>query len=177
MPSGLRRFAILLFAALLLLWLAGQLNQVLVRFGMSVWVGGLLVVFPVLRAGPREGLGLTFLIGLFCDAMTPVPFGLHAFLFAAAHVCVGCLRPRLPVRETLVGVVMALFLNLAFMLVLGILFTASWPDPAIGWMRWMADLVLSQVVIVLVAPWYFALQLRTIELLDANWTEQPHLLQ
>jgi rod shape-determining protein MreD len=176
-PSGLRRFALLLLAALLLLWLAGQLNQVLARFGVSAWVGGLLVVFPVLRAGPREGLALTLLTGLFCDAMTPVPFGLHAFMFAAAHVCTGCLRPRLPVRETLVGVVMALFFNLAFMLVLGVLHTASWPDPAIGWMRWMADLVLSQVVIVLVAPWYFALQLRILGLLDANWPEQPHRLQ
>lgn len=177
MSSGFYRFVILAFSALLLMWLAAQANQMLTRFGVGFWIGGLVVAFPALRAGFREGLAFSFLAGLCFDALAPVPFGMHAAMFATAYVLIFQQRHRLPCEELLVGVAAALFINLACMLVLGAVHAGVWPNLATGWFRWLVDLVFSQVVIVLVTPWYFAFQLHTLELFDARWREQPRGLR
>ncbi|RRJ94852.1 hypothetical protein Ga0100231_011430 [Opitutaceae bacterium TAV4] len=177
MPAGLRRFFVLAFSALLLMWLGAQANQMLTRFGIGIWLGGLVVAFPALRAGLREGLAFAFVAGLCFDAVAPVPFGMHAAMFAVVHTLIFHLRQRLPCAELLVGVAAAMFANLSFMLMLGIAHTGDWPDPAAGWLRWFTDLILSQLVIVLVTPWYFSFQLHTLEFFDACWREQPRGLR
>lgn len=172
MPVGLRRFFLLAFSALLLMWLGMQANQFITHLGVGLWLGGLVVAFPAMRADFREGLVFTFLAGLCFDALAPVPFGLHAALFAALHTVLFHLRQRLPSRELLVGVAAALFANLVFMFVLGIVFMGRWPDAMAGWSRWGVDLVFSQLAVVLVAPWYFSFQLHLLEFFSVRWREQ-----
>ena len=66
------------------------------------------------------------------------------------------------------GVMIALLANLGLFLVLSFLRI----DPALkadqAWMRIFADLLVSQVVLALIAPWFFAVQARLLEATGTN---------
>ena len=161
------------FATTLLLWsVVGQLNHYLAPYGAYLFVGGLLVTFAALRLSLRNGLTATLLLGLSIDAAEPVPFGTHLLLFAVMHIIVFRLRTRIPREETIIGVVVALLVNL--MLIFGLSFVTLGNHPAAGaaWMRIFADLGWSQLFIVAIAPWFFALQERALELGQVDFAEE-----
>jgi rod shape-determining protein MreD len=138
--------------------------------GAHVWLfaGGLYVAYSALMLPFRQGLAASILGGLLCDALAPVAFGTHAALFAAAHVVVFSLRERLQRNATAVRVAVALIVNLAFFLALSFARLRLVPAAATAWPRMLSDLVWSQAAIAFVAPWFFALQLRTLELARAQ---------
>jgi hypothetical protein len=155
---------LLLFAAsLLLLLLLGQLNHHLAAWQLHVWCGGLFVAFAGLRVAYGVGASAAFLAGLMLDSTAPVPFGTQGFLFLAAHAVVFNIRARAPRDEVAVGVLVALLANLGLFLALGFLRIEAGADSARGWMRSFADLLVSQVVLALIAPWFFAIQQRLLE--------------
>ncbi len=159
------RRTLVLFATSLLLWaLVAQLNDALAIVRVHVFVGALFVVFAALTQPHRPGLAAVFLAGLVCDTHTPVAFGLHALLFAAAHVLLFQVRERLPRDDALSVTVIALLLNLALFLVFSLIQLYGAPAPAAAWRRLVADLVCSQVLLVLVTPWFVALQARALVL-------------
>jgi rod shape-determining protein MreD len=77
-------------------------------------------------------------------------------------------RERLQRDETAVRLAVALIVNLAFFLALSFARLRLVPAAATAWPRMLSDLVWSQAVLALVAPWFFALQLRTLELAGAQ---------
>ncbi len=158
-----RRLLILTAASLLLALLLGQLNHYLAIWQLHVWCGGLFVAFVGLRLGYRTGASAAFLAGLLLDAGEPVAFGTQAFLFFAAHAVIFTIRARAPRDETIVGVMIALLANLGLFLALSFLRIDPLIEPAQAWMRVFADLLISQMVLVLIAPWFFAVQLRLLE--------------
>ncbi|MDF3059058.1 MAG: hypothetical protein K0R17_3273 [Rariglobus sp.] len=162
-----RRVLILTAASLLLVLLVGQLNHYLALWQMHVWCGGLFVAFVALRLGYRTGAASVFAAGLLLDAGVPAAFGTQGFLFLAAHAVIFTVRARAPRDETIIGVMVALFANLGLFLALCFLRMDSTMDPAQSWMRAFADLLISQIVLALIAPWFFAVQTR---LLEANGT-------
>lgn len=162
-----RRVLILTVASLLLTLLLGQLNHLLGPWQVHVWCGGLFVAFIALRLGYRTGALSSFVAGLLLDAGAPVAFGTQGFLFLTAHAVVFTLRARAPRDETIVGVMFALIANLGLFLALCVLRIDPSLDPASAWVRAFADLVVSQIVLALIAPWFFAVQTR---LLEANGT-------
>lgn len=138
--------------------------------GAHVWIfaGGLYVTYAALAAPFRRGLAATVLGGLLCDAVTPVPFGTHAALFATAHVLVYNARERLQREETPVRVAVALILNLALYLAVGFVASRHAPAEASAWPRLASDLAVSEAAVALCAPWFFALQERSLVLARAN---------
>jgi rod shape-determining protein MreD len=102
--------------------------------------------------------------GLVCDATTPVAFGTHALLFAAAHLILFHLRDRLPKEDNLGLVIVVLFANLALFLVFSLGQIRSSPSPAAVWPRLIADLACTQIFLALVTPWFFALQAQALAL-------------
>ncbi len=147
------------FAAMLLLWsLVAQCNHYLAPYGVSLFVGGLLVTFAALRLALRNGLVATLLTGLAVDALEPVPFGTHLLLFAGLHVAIYHLRSRFPREEVILGVVTALLANLALFLALSFLTLGGQPAANSAWIRLFCDLGASQLFVTAVAPWFFALQ-------------------
>jgi rod shape-determining protein MreD len=137
--------------------------------GAHIWLfaGGLYVAYSALAIPLRQGLAASILGGLLCDALSPVAFGTHAALFAAAHVAVYGLRERLQRDETAVRVAAALIVNLAFFLALSFARLRLVPAAATAWPRMLSDLVCSEAVVALLAPWFFALQARALELARA----------
>ncbi len=162
------RVLILAFASLLLALILGQLNHLLGGWQVNVWCGGLFVAFAALRLDYRTGAASAFIAGLLLDAGEPVAFGTQGFLFLAAHAVIFNVRARAPRDETVVGVVVALLANLALFLALGFLRIDPTVEPARSWLRGFADLLASQIVLALIAPWFFAMQKRLLELSGNN---------
>jgi len=152
-----------LLPLVLLTLLVSQINHVLAPWHVSLFVGGLLVVFAALRLDFDPGFAAVFLTGLFCDAASPVRFGTHAFLFATAYTLIFSVRGRLPRGEMLVSLVFALLANLGIFIVLSIVLLARTPLPFGVWPRLLINLLCSQAFLALIA-WFFALQTRTLAL-------------
>lgn len=158
---------ILILLSTLLLWaVSAQINHALAPWRLYVFVGALAVTLPALTFSLRTGLLASFLGGLLFDAVAPVTFGTHAFLFALTHAVVFNLRDRLPRDDTLSRVLIALFANLGLFLVFSFSQVARSPAPASLWPRLFADLACSQILLALIAPWFFAIQARALALTD-----------
>lgn len=158
------RPSLIVLACCMVLWVCvGQLNHYLAPIHLSVFAGGLLVTFPALRLEFRIGWWTSLLVGLLIDSSTAVAFGFHGLLFVAAHVGIFNLRGRFPREENVFGVVVALLANLTlFLVITGSLIHRS-PTPFEMLPRFSLDLLASEVLVLIAAPWFFALQERSLE--------------
>ena len=149
----------------MILWaLIAQANHYLAPLNISLFTGGLFVTFTALRLSFREGWWAMVFLGLFLDAPAPIPLGSHAVFFLLTQAIIFNIRHRLPREETLIGVVVALLSNLGIFLALSLVFSNRGPFSTENWFRLMIDLIASQIVIVLIGPWYFALQEHALKL-------------
>ena len=159
------RRSLVLFATLVLLWaIVAELNHALSGWHVFVFAGGLFVGFAALSQPLRTGLAATLLAALVCDANSPVSFGTHVILFAAAHLTVFRLRDRVPREDNIAATLLVLFTNFALFLALSFTQIHASPAPGAVWPRLFADLVASQVFVVATTPWFFALQGRALAL-------------
>jgi rod shape-determining protein MreD len=163
------RGAVALFLTLCLLrGIVAEANSAL--SGMHIWLfaGGLFVSYAALKVSYRTGFVVTALGGLLCDAVAPVAFGTHAALFAAAHAIVYNARERLQREETSVRIAVTLLVNLGLFLALTFARMRLAHGIAAAWPRLLSDLAWSELAVLVTAPWFFALQLQTLELARAN---------
>jgi rod shape-determining protein MreD len=161
----MRNATVTFLAQMLLVCLVAQLNHALAGAHVYLFVGGLLITYSALTLPCHAGLAASFLVGCACDAAAPIPFGTLALLFATAHTIVFHLRDRLPREDTTGRVIIALLANLGLFLVLSFFLIGRSPAPSAAWTRLFADLVASQVFLALIAPWFFALEVRALELI------------
>jgi rod shape-determining protein MreD len=153
------RRTLVLTGSLLLLWaLVAQLNDVLSSLRIYVFAGALFVAFTALTQPRRPGLIAVMLAGLICDANAPVTFGTHMLLFAVAHFTLFHIRERVPRDDNISAIVVVLLTNLALFLLFSFTQIHDSPLPAAIWPRLIADLVCSQLFLVIVTPWFFAFQ-------------------
>lgn len=162
------RWLIVALANLLLWWLTGLLNHYVAGLSVHFYLGGLLVAYGALRLDAGNGLTATFLTALLVDSLEPVPFGTSLFLFSLVHGVVLFGRHRFPREGTIFAIVVALLLNLFLVIALSFLLVGASPRPSAAWMRIFADLLFSQLAIVLVGPWFIALQDRAMELAEIH---------
>jgi len=164
------RRTLVLAATHALLWtLVGQANHFLAGWRAYLFVGGLYVVYAALTQPRRSGLAASLLGGALCDAGAPAGlFGTHVILFAAAHVIVFHIRDRVPRDDTTARVIVVLFTNFALFLLFSFRQIHLLPVPAAAWPRLLVDLVYSQFALVLIAPWFMALQARALALTGAD---------
>lgn len=159
------RRALVIFLTLVLLWAAlAELNHLASPRHVYFWIGGLFVTYSALVLSLRPGLLATLSAGLLCDASSPIPFGTHALLFAAAHAIIFNIRDRVPRDETAGRIIIALLANLSLFIVFSFFLISRLPLLASTWPRMIVDLICSQILIVLIAPWFFALQSAALEL-------------
>ena len=177
------RWLIVTLANLLLCWLVGLANHYLAVVQMPLigyssfhlYLGGLLVVYGALRLNARHGLVSTILTALIVDSLAPVPFGTSLFLFTLVHVTLLYGRQRFPREGALFAVVVALLSNLFLIIALSFLLVGANPRPAGAWFRIFLDLILSQAVLAIVAPWFIALQDRAMVLAEIHPETGRHL--
>ena len=162
----MRRLIALTLAALLLWSLIAITNHYLAPHHVYLFLGGLFVTFAALHLPLRTALYASLLSGLLCDAGAGTPFGLHALGFGLAQAIVFNLRARLDRDNPAVQVVVALVANFALFLGLSLTQLSALPRPGATWWRLLWDLLWSQFALVLIAPWFFAVQRRALVLAD-----------
>lgn len=158
------RWLIVFAANLLLWWLVGVANHLLADLSLHVYVGGLFVVYASLQLDRKHGFVAVALTGLLCDAAEPVPFGTSLFLFGLIHATLLYGRRQFPREGSVFGIVVAQLANLFLFIALSFLLVGANPRPGEAWLRLFVDLIASQLVILVIAPWFLALQARTMEL-------------
>ena len=159
------RRTLVIFATLVTLWaIVAELNHALSGIRVYVFAGALFILFAALTQPRRSGLAASLLAGLLCDANTPVGFGTHVLLFAAAHLTLFHIRDRVPRDDNVSAIIVVLLTNLFLFLVFSFTQIHAAPQPAAVWPRLIWDLVCSQVFLVLVTPWFLALQDRSLVL-------------
>lgn len=164
------RWLIVFLANLLLCWLTGLANHYLSRFSLPgipyisihLYLGGLFVVYSALRLDPKHGVVAMILTGLMFDSLEPVPYGTHVVLLGLVHATLLYGRRRFPREGGIFGIVLAQLCNLFLYIALSVLLVGANPVPAQAWLRIFFDLLASQIVILLVAPWFIALQEQTM---------------
>jgi cell shape-determining protein MreD len=163
------RGTLTLFASLLLLQaLLGQANHELAPLHIYLFAGGLFVPYAAFMMPIGQGMAVSLLGGMICDAASPAPFGTHTLLFAGAHALLFNLRARFPREDPAVQLWAALAVNLAFFIVLSYMTVARTPVRTAALPRILADLAWSELVVATVAPWFFALQGRILEIAKAE---------
>ncbi len=158
------RWLIVFGANLLLWWLAGLANSYLSGSAVHLYVGGLFVVYSALRLDRKHGLIAIVLTGLMVDAAEPVPYGTSMLLLGLVHATLLYGRQRFPREGAVFGIVVALFANLFLVIALSFLLVGGNPRPGSAWLRVFVDLLASQFLLVVITPWFLALQDRAMEL-------------
>lgn len=162
------RWLIVTAANLLLWWLVGLANSYLADFAVHLYVGGLFVVYASLRLDRKHGLIAVVLTGLLIDAVEPVPYGTSLLLLGLVHATLLYGRQRFPREGAVFGIVVALLANLFLFIALSFLLVGANPRPAAAWMRIFTDLLVSQLCLLVIAPWFLALQDRAMELVSIH---------
>lgn len=157
------RWLLVVSANLILAWLTGLANHYLAPLALHLYIAGLCVVFAGLRVDPKQGLIATLLTGLLLDATIPVPFGTHLVLLGLIHATLLYGRRRFPREGSIFSIVVAQFANLFLFISLSFLLVGENPRPGEAWLRIFFDLMVSQIVILLITPWFLALQSRVFE--------------
>jgi rod shape-determining protein MreD len=158
------RWLIAFLANLLLCWLVGLANNCLAGAAVHLYVGGLFVVYPALRLDRKHGLIAIVLTGLLVDATAPVPYGTSMLLLGLVHATLLYGRQRFPREGAVFGIVVALLANLFLVIALSFLLVGANPRPGSAWLRVFVDLLASQLFLVLITPWFLALQDRAMAL-------------
>lgn len=158
------RATFILLGCCVVLWaIICQINHALSSFHLSVFTGGLFVAFSALRLGFREGWWCSILVGLLMDSSAAVVFGFHAMIFAIAHTMIYNFRGRFPREETGFGIAAALLANAALFIVITFTLIHRSPAPSAMILRLTFDLLASELLILVLAPWFFALQERSLD--------------
>ena len=159
-----RRIIVLLVCGWILMTIVRQTNHLLSPSGLSIWMGGLLITLASLHLNPKTGFVSCFLMGLMMDAWSPLGFGTHALLFGAAHIIIVRVRNRFASHELTIGITVALITNLILFVFITFIAIGRSSGGTISGVRILSDLVLSQVLLVLITPWFFSFQHRALDL-------------
>jgi len=170
MESSLRWW-ILAACNLLLFWLQGMVGDATGALGLTLSINALYVIMPAVCLSQGWGLVLMFLAGLTIDAGLPIGFGFHAVLFAVALTILHAYQRSLQKAGLGQLILLAVIVNIAFMLIEALLLAGPLFDYGQYWLRIGSDMVLSTVVTALVAWWFLSLQLWLLDISGQNLAE------
>jgi hypothetical protein len=149
---------VLLGSNILLYGLMQGLNNALAPLGLSIYLGGLFIAAPTLILPPLTALIVIILTAFLIDAPLLTPFGSSALLFTLGFYLATIAQRRIhyPLNSLTTGI--AFTLNLC--LFIGITLVA--PETSIVNTQQLQslfiNLVLSQALLLLIAPWFLSLQ-------------------
>jgi len=156
-----------IFLPLLVLWaIVALLDHYLAVWTIYLWLGGMFVTVGALQFPRRLGLTAALFAGLLCDANAPVTFGCHALLFGLATVILQHLRPRLDRHDPIIQWLVALATNASLFLVFTAILLHHLPGAGRLFSRFAWDLLFSELAVLALAPWFFALQRHALEFAD-----------
>lgn len=169
------RVLIMFAANVLLLHLMQMVDSALTPWSLYLFLLGPMVVLPALYLRPRVYFPCLLLSGLWVDAALPSVYGLFTIAFLVAGAWIGCLRVRFRAEHNYHPALLAHVVNAGLLLVL-VLSEAGRGEglSAVG-LPVVVTWLLSHLVLLVVAPWFFELQRCLFELcrLDTEPEDYP----
>jgi len=158
------RVLILFASNALLLYLTLLVNSSLAAWSLQLVLPGPMVVLPALYLHRNAFFLCTLLTGLWVDAALPAAFGLFTIAFLAIGTAILLARVRFRAEHNYHPAILAHLTNLVC---LGLLTLAAGRDtfdvPAF-WVHLAVTTLLSHLVLLVAAPWFFNLQRLLFEL-------------
>lgn len=162
------RWIIILMANCLLILMAGEMNHHLSVLSLHAFIGGLLVTFAALRLQIKPAFLASGLTALLLDALTPLPEGTLFLMLMGAHTLIFAARGNFSRESTLTGTAIAMGANTAIMLGISVSVIPENVAPGPFWQRAFVDILFSQGIVAVVAPWFFSLQMASLQLVGIN---------
>ena len=169
---------ILMFGAnAFLLHLFLMVNSALAGWSLYVLLLGPMLVFPALYPRLPAAMLCLFVTGLWIDATFPSPFGLFAVAMPVGGVFVYHLRIRFRAEHNYHPVILAHAANLVFLILLTVSSGKELYAFAGFWKQVVLTSLLSHIMLLVVAPWFFNLQRLLFEIfrLDLEPDEFPNV--
>lgn len=152
------RWILVMLSNLLLMFLAAELNHYLAPLALHIYLGGLMLTFGMLRMQLRQGFMANGATALILASLSPLPFGFTFLLIMTCHAAVFSIRGHFARESLRSSLLVALAVNLILMLAIGVRAMDGSPLPGLYWGRIIADSALSSAALVLIGPWFLALQ-------------------
>ncbi len=163
-----RRILIILGTNGLLYFAINQINAVLALFSIHLSLDALYLLLAALYMKTHQGLIVCMVTALVIDATLPIPLGTHVILYCGALVFL--LRSRwLLRRENPHHVVLsALWCNFFIMLGLSLFVGKGMLGQSDFWLRFLADLTISQLLLIIMARWWVDAQRKILLLWEID---------
>jgi len=142
-----------------------QVNHLLSFLQVHLFLAGLFVAYGSLQADRRSAVAAIAAAGFWLDASSPVPFGLHAAVMTIAALVIWQSRRRRLADEDSSAVTAALAANAVVFFVISFQQSGQAPSSGTYWLRAGVELAISEIVLALIARWFFALQGASLRLL------------
>ncbi|MCH8475379.1 MAG: hypothetical protein LAT55_09145 [Opitutales bacterium] len=153
------RWTVLFLSSLVGWFFWREINHFLTPYHLSLYLGGLLITFGILRLPLYSGLIHSALVGAWLDAAAPTyPFGTGILVFSLLHLLVFTLRQKIPHDTSAWMILAALLINFLLFLFWTVYHYPLQIDPQGYLWRSLVDLIISQIAITIVAVWFFSLQ-------------------
>ena len=173
---AIRSIIAFLVGAGLFSFMVGLLNHYLAQipsFYLYIVCSGLFICYAAIHLGHRTGLSAVFLLGLFGDAATPLPFGSEAILFASLQTVLFRFRGRIVSQNTNTRRALIFTVNLLVFLVIVIMRIFSGGSPIS--ITDFFSLIASQLFLLLSGNWYFDFQNLLCSLIAPSGKTGPHV--
>lgn len=154
---------LLFTAANLLLWFVSVLlNETIGVFGLALFFYGLWPILPALRLRSWAGWASVALPALCVDALLPLPYGTSLTVWSIVWIVVRLnrqhIRPdSMPHMTICAQISNAIGFGVIALVSVYSTRAAGWGQAGY-WVRLLADFILSQTALLLVAPWFFAFE-------------------
>lgn len=168
-----RQVLILLATHVLLIWILQMVNHALSPWKLHLLLPGLLITFAALnlRAGPALlTVGLT---GLWVDAAGPAPFGVFTVIYLLVAGILFRLRIQWHREQRREAYSLCHLANFLAVCAAALLLGGPGVLQGTYWLRLAIDLALSHLILFPLAPWFFKLQLRSLEIAGVDLSRDP----
>lgn len=153
------RIPVFLLCNLLLVWLLQMANGVLGSHGVTVFMGGTLLIAPALFLRLRWALVVVGLTGLVQGAMLPLmPNGFLLITYAISLMPIYLYSPELRRLRAPQILLFALVVNTVMILALSVVFAQGRLLNNAYWLRILCDIAVSALVFYPVSKWFMNLQ-------------------
>lgn len=170
--------AVLMFGAnVLLLHLTLMVDSALASWSLYLFLAGPMVVLPALYLRHQSYFICTLCSGLWLDAALPSAFGLFTLSFLITGAFIFNMRIRFRAEHNYHPVLIAHVLNALFIILLTLSAGGGQFGASGFWIQILTTSLLSHLVLLIVAPWFFDLQRVLFELcrLDNEPDDYPML--
>lgn len=155
-------------ANVLLLYLNMLVNSALSDWSLYLVLLGPMLVLPAIFLRHRSYVLCTLLTGLWVDAALPSPYGLITLGFLGAGAVIFQVRFRFRTEHNYHPVLLAHACNLFSIALLTVAMGLAHIATSAFWIQIIITILLSHIVLLVVAPWFFNLQRLLFELCNCE---------